>query len=79
MSLFCLSHYSPAGYREANAIVGKLLKSVSDDRRIHNPPAYVAKSVKEARHKLNPSGGVHAGMGGYESGDPRLGCVDRTS
>ena len=72
MALLCLSQHSYAGYREAGSIIGKLFKPAGDTTCINNVSAYVASSVKEARHKLSPGGAKYAGKGGWAADDPRI-------
>ena len=65
MTLVNLSQLSFAGNQEANSLIGKLLKSVTDMRPINNPSALITKSCENARRELNPRGYRYSGRGGY--------------
>ena len=71
MGLVLLSQVSPQGYEEANSIIGKLIKAVSDDRAIRKPSAFVAQSTENARRMMKPSGSQFAGMGGWVDNSSR--------
>ena len=47
MELTLLAQLSEEGYWEANSIISKLTKKVSDGQTFDNPSAFVHKSVKK--------------------------------
>ena len=46
------TQYGMEGYKEANAIIGKLMKKQNDDIVVFRPSAFVTKSVKNVERKL---------------------------
>ena len=66
MQLIALSQHSGAGFEQANSIVGKLLKGVSDGTTIGNYSAFVHRCVENARRAINPEGKAFAGKGGHK-------------
>jgi hypothetical protein len=63
--LVCLSQMSPAGYREANKLVDKMITKV-DTGKAHellNSSAYVISGVTKARKLLTPEGEYYVGCG----------------
>ena len=52
MELTLLAQLSEPGYWEANSIISKLTKKVSDGQTFGNPSAFVHKSCKNARESL---------------------------
>ena len=64
--LILLSQLSPGGHREANKLVDKILKSVTDRKPLGNPSAFTTTSVENARKLLTPKGEYYAGKGSYK-------------
>ena len=63
--LVCLSQMSPAGYREANKLVDKMI-TIVDTGKAHellNSSAYVISGVTKARKLLTPEGEYYVGCG----------------
>ena len=54
MDLVMLAQLSVVGYEEANSIISKLIKKMSDGERLNNPSAFVHECVNKARKKLLP-------------------------
>ena len=44
------------GYMHANAIIGKLIKEVNDNVPVHNPSAFVSRSVTIANRAIQNAG-----------------------
>ena len=66
-----LSHFSPAGHREANKLIDKMLKMLHTGRasQIINPSAFVSTAVEKARQLLTPEGEYYKGMGWSSGGN----------
>lgn len=58
--LILLSQLSPGGHREANKLVDKILKSVTDRKPLGNPSAFTTTGVENARKLLTPKGEYYA-------------------
>ena len=52
--LFALAQLSPQSYEEANSIMWKMFKKVSDNEHIDRPSAFLYNSVNLARNALQP-------------------------
>ena len=44
--------YGMRGYKEANSIIGKVLKKINDNTTLHNPSAWVYSSAKAAEESI---------------------------
>ena len=66
MRLTNLSQLSPAGYREANRHIDKILKFLTSRKALGNPSAFITTGVENAHRKLNPAGEYYKGKGGYK-------------
>ena len=64
--LILLSQLSPGGHREANKLVDKILKSVTDRKPLGNPSAFATTGVENARKLLTPKGEYYAGKSSYK-------------
>ena len=63
--LVLLSQLSPAGYREANKLIDKMLNIVSSGKggKLGNPSAFLTTGVKNACEVLTPEGEYYRGKG----------------
>ena len=59
MELFLLAQHSDDGYKEANAVIAKLLKKKSDNETMKNPSAFVHACVQNARSLISHNDGAN--------------------
>ena len=63
--LVLLSQMSPAGHREANKLIDKLLRMIHTGKvhELRNPSAYIVNGVDTARDLMTPEGEYYRGKG----------------
>ena len=63
-----LSQFSPAGYREANKLIDKMLVMLHSGKakELGNPSAYITTGCMNARKLLTPEGEYYKGKGSYK-------------
>ena len=66
MGLVALAQEGRQGYREANSIIGKIIKKANDNIGLDNPSAFLARNIENARRTIRPQGSKYAGMGGWD-------------